>query len=128
MEAWLCLGCGLFWILRSSVQVEIVFFRVSLLHGSNFFFMPIKIRSLMKCIVERHSFSCRYFSLNFDEKYTPFFSSERATSSFSCEIMALISMNLVMYNLMPCFRFQKSVSIALVFMKNEYCFRNAYKC
>ena len=69
------------------------------------------------------------FSLNLDENHTPFFNAVRATTSFGCEILALISLNLFMYALNgskgACLRFQRSVSVTLVSMKTEYCLRNA---
>ena len=67
-------------------------------------------------------------SLNLDENQTPFFRAARATTSFGCEILALISWNLFMYALNgskgACLRFQRSASVTLVSMKTEYCLRN----
>ena len=67
-------------------------------------------------------------SLNLNENQTPFFNAARATISFGCEILALISRNLFMYALKglkgACLRFQRSASVTLVSMKTEYCYRN----
>ena len=64
-------------------------------------------------------------SLNLDENQTPVFNAARATTSFGCEILALISRNLFMYTLNgskdACLRFQRSASVTLVSMKTEYC-------
>lgn len=68
-------------------------------------------------------------SLNLDENQTTFFNAARVTLSFKCEIMALMSLNLLMYVLRgsngTCLRFHISVSVALVSIKAEYCFRKA---
>ncbi|CAN6860425.1 unnamed protein product, partial [Brassica oleracea] len=62
------------------------------------------------------------------ENQKPFFNATRATTSFGCEILPLISRNLFMYALSgskgACLRFQRSASVTLVSMKIEYCFRN----
>ena len=67
-------------------------------------------------------------SLNLDENQTPFFSDAKATTSFGCEILALISLNLFMYALNglkgACLRFQRSASVTLLYMKTKYCLRN----
>ena len=63
-----------------------------------------------------------------DENQTPFIKAARATTSFGCEILALISLNLLMYALngskCACLRFQRSASVTFVSMKAEYCLRN----
>ena len=68
------------------------------------------------------------YSLNLDENQTPFFIATRATTSFGCEILALISLNLFLYTFNgskgACLRFQRSASVTLVSMKTEYCLRN----
>ncbi|XP_013713649.1 keratin, type II cytoskeletal 2 epidermal-like [Brassica napus] len=62
------------------------------------------------------------------ENQKPFLNATRATTSFGCEILPLISRNLFMYALSgsksACLRFQRSASVTLVSMKTEYCFRN----
>lgn len=48
-EGMLSLGCELFWIQRSSIQVGIVFVHVILfLHDNDFFFVCYKIRRSME--------------------------------------------------------------------------------
>uniref|UniRef100_A0A0D3E8G1 AP2/ERF domain-containing protein n=1 Tax=Brassica oleracea var. oleracea TaxID=109376 RepID=A0A0D3E8G1_BRAOL len=63
-----------------------------------------------------------------EENQKPFLNATRATTSFGCEILPLISRNLFMYALSgsksACLRFQRSASVTLVSMKTEYCFRN----
>ena len=69
-------------------------------------------------------------SLNLDENQTPVFNAARATTSFGCEILALISLNLYMYVLNgskgACLRFQRSASVTFVSMKTEYYLRNVH--
>lgn len=59
-----------------------------------------------------------------------FFSAAKATSSFGCKILVLISLNLFMYTLNgskgACLRFHRSASVTLVSIKTEYCLKNGH--